>query len=483
MNRVIGSTGLKLAYTYLNSNPETNIPKLMNWMDRFDNTDAIKNQRDAVRKIIEEKDNNWYNLILSMWTDVDPGERRKIFDNFIINENFIGFPIQEANREKNKCNIPWAILMDPTSACNLKCTGCWAAEYDSHSSMSYKTLDRIINQGKALGIYFFVYSGGEPLVRKNDIIRLCENHKDCQFMAFTNGTLIDEAFADEMLRVKNFVPAISIEGFEDATDSRRGKGTYQAVIHAMEILKQKKLLFGASLCYTRNNTEVIGSEEFFDFMINKGVKFAWFFTYMPVGADAVPDLMVTPEQRELMYRQVRKFRQTKPIFTIDFWNDGEYAEGCIAGGRRYLHINAAGDIEPCAFIHYADSNIYNKTLLEALQSPLFAQYHQNQPFNGNHLRPCPLLDNPERLSEIVAASGAVSTDLLKPEAAKDLCAKCVDAAEKWAVTANRLWAESHGCAECTGGLIVRDDDSTNSDRVLVETLFASNSIDQQQTYV
>ena len=73
----------------------------------------------------------------------------------------------------------------------------------------------------------FLYTGGEPMVRKNDLLRLCEAHPDCVFSAFTNGTLIDEKFADEMLRVKNFYPAISIEGFEEATDFRRGKGTYQ----------------------------------------------------------------------------------------------------------------------------------------------------------------------------------------------------------------------------------------------------------------
>lgn len=58
------------------------------------------------------------------------------------------------------------------------------------------------------------------------LIKLCEAHDGCMFLAFTNGTLIDEAFADEMLRVKNFVSAISVEGFEEETDSRRGKGTY-----------------------------------------------------------------------------------------------------------------------------------------------------------------------------------------------------------------------------------------------------------------
>lgn len=95
-------------------------------------------------------------------------------------------------------------------------------------------------------------------------------------------------------------------------------------------------------------------------MIAWGAKFCWFFTYMPVGVDAVPELMVTDEQREYMYHKVREFRKTKPLFTIDFWNDGEYVKGCIAGGRSYFHINANGDIEPCAFIHYSDSNIREK---------------------------------------------------------------------------------------------------------------------------
>lgn len=448
MNATIGSVGLKFALAYLDSNPEKNILNLMDWMDRLDRKNTIESQRKAIRKVIEEKDSNWYKLIMSMWTDIDSGVRKTFFENFILNANFINGPVQEAEREKHGCNIPWAILMDPTSACNLKCTGCWATDYGNQLSMNYEELDGIIEQGKKMGVYFYLYSGGEPLVRKKDIIRLCEKHSDCLFSAFTNGTLIDEAFAEEMLRVRNFVPAISIEGFEEATDSRRGEGTYQAVIRAMKILKRKKLIFGASLCYTRYNAEVIGSEEFIDFLIDQGAKFAWLFTYIPVGANAPTDLLVTAEQREFMYHQIRSFRKSKPLFTMDFWNDGEFAGGCIAGGRRYLHINAKGDIEPCAFIHYSDSNIRDKTILEALQSPLFMQYHQNQPFNENMLRPCPLLDNPDRLAAIVNASGATSTDYIEPEKVEDLCGKCVATAEKWALTANRLWSETHDYSTC-----------------------------------
>jgi len=343
------------------------------------------------------------------------------------------------------------MLIDPTSACNLKCTGCWAAEYGDKLNMSYETLDSIVSQGKELGTYFYLFSGGEPLVRKADIIRLCEAHPDVQFTAFTNGILINEAFANEMLRVKNFIPAISVEGFEEDTDFRRGKGTFAKVEKAMAILKEKRLPFGISCCYTSKNVEMVGSEEYFDQMIEWGAKFCWLFTYMPIGKDAVPELMASDEQRAFMYEKVREFRSTKPLFAMDFWNDGEYSDGCLAGGKKYLHINANGDIEPCAFIHYSDSSIYEKTILEALQSPLFMAYHDRQPFNDNHLRPCPLLDNPDSLVDMVERSGAHSTDLQNPEDVHELTGKCRDAAENWAETADELWRCSGKCAGCAAG--------------------------------
>ena len=285
---------------------------------------------------------------------------------------------------------------------------------------------------------------------------MCEKHPECYFLAFTNGTLIDEAFADEMLRVGNFAPAISVEGYEKETDMRRGKGTFQAVMKAMEILKRKHLLFGMSTCYHRQNVEVVGSSSYLDFMIDKGAAFVWYFTYMPVGTDAVPDLMVTPAQRKFMYEQVRMFRKTKPIFAMDFWNDGEYVRGCIAGGRYYFHINANGDVEPCAFIHYSTVNIKQVSLLEALRSPLFKAYQQGQPFNDNHLRPCPLLDNPHRLKEVVHASRAYSTDMLKPEDVSVLTGKCTSTAEKWAVVADHIWYSRPGNGEKTPEVTDRD---------------------------
>lgn len=431
---------IKQFYSYLDKDPDNNIPKLLDMLEKHDvNGISVTRQVKSIRAALKEPDGNWTKLVKSLWSEIDDGQRKKLVETAVINGSLIGTPRASKAQEKYNCNIPWAILMDPTSACNLHCTGCWAAEYGNKLNLSFEQLDDIICQGKELGTYIYIYSGGEPLMRKTDIIRLCEKHSDCAFLAFTNGTLIDDAFADEILRVKNFVPAISIEGFETATDSRRGNGTYQKVIEAMKRLRARKLLFGISCCYTSMNAEVIGSEEYFDSMIDMGAKFAWLFTYMPIGASAVPELIATADQRKYMYDQVHKFRKTKPIFTMDFWNDGDSVGGCIAGGRAYCHINANGDVEPCAFIHYSDSNVKEKKLLECYQGPLFMAYRNNQPFNENMLRPCPVLDNPGRLTQLVEESGAYSTDLQSPEKACDYCNRCVPAAEKWAEVAEELW--------------------------------------------
>ena len=322
--------GLTKVFDYLDKDPMNNMNKVMDLVNKFAG-DTLAPQRAMFDKVISDPESCWYQLIEKVWTQTDPDVLKTIFTNFFINANLVGWPKQEELRKKYNCNIPWAILLDPTSACNLHCTGCWAAEYGNKLNLTFDEIDSIITQGKELGIYLYIYTGGEPLVRKKDIIALCEKHSDAAFLSFTNATLIDEEFCQDMLRVKNFVPAISLEGFEEANDSRRGEGVYQKVTNAMALLKSHRLPFGISTCYTSVNYKDITSEEFYNKIIDLGAYFIWFFHYMPVGNDAAPELMPKPEQRTEVYRRIREMRSRKGIFAMDFQNDAEYVGGCIAG--------------------------------------------------------------------------------------------------------------------------------------------------------
>ncbi len=443
--RLAFSKAIDVVLKDVDKNREEAIVKIVDLMQKYMGDEKLDLDYDNIRKMIRDKDGAFNKYINKVLDEIDPHVLKTAALNLGYEAFFHGTKTIRKMREVHQCNVPWLILMDPTSACNLHCTGCWAAEYGNKLNLTFDEMDNLIKQGKELGIYLYMFTGGEPLVRKADIIKLCEKHNDCAFLAYTNGTLVDEAFCNEMLRVGNLYLAISLEGFEAVNDLRRGDGVYGKVMHAMDLLKENGLIFGTSICYTSKNIETVTSDEFVDLMVNKGCRYAFYFHYMPVGNDAAVDLLPTVEQRTYMrtrVREIRKLTTGKGLFTMDFQNDGEFVGGCIAGGRNYFHINANGDAEPCVFIHYSGANIRTHSLLEILHQPLFMAYRDNQPFNENHLRPCPMLENPEILQRMVKETGAKSTDLQSPESVEHLCGKCEQYAKNWQPRADELWAQT-----------------------------------------
>lgn len=427
---------------YIDKDPQKNIVRLVDKVSPIFSKIFPPENFKKIKAAAEDENNVWTQFALNLINDIDRNVLKQMLISFGIDAGYYGTKAVRANREKYKCNIPFNILFDPTSACNLHCKGCWAAEYGHRQNLTNEEMQSIVTQGKELGCHFYWLTGGEPLIRKDDILELCRNNKDAIFLVFTNATLVDQKFCEQMNETGNIALALSLEGSEESNDWRRGDGAYETTMKAMKLLKKNKCLFGLSVCYTRKNAELVTSDDFVNMVIENNAKYILYFNYMPVGHDADKELIPTPQQRAAMYRWLRKTRDSKtgkPIFVMDFQNDGEYVGGCIAGGRNYFHINSAGDIEPCVFIHYSDSNIRTHTLLEALQSPLFMAYYHNQPFNDNHLRPCPMLENPEYLRKIVKETGAKSSDLIVKESADELCAKCDEYAKEWAPVAQELW--------------------------------------------
>lgn len=196
---------------------------------------------------------------------------------------------------------------------------------------------------------------------------------------------------------------ISIEGDEIETDTWRGKGVYRKIMQAFEYLNEQRIIIGTPATVTRQNVNGVSSFEFIDHMISLGSLAQMYFLYIPVNGSADFSLMVTPQQRNHLRKQVVAIRNSRPMFVLDFWNDGASVQGCIAGGRRYFHVNATGDVEPCVYTHIATDNITEKPLAEALNSPLFRHIRAIQPHNPNHLRPCMIIDNPHVMRQVIRA--------------------------------------------------------------------------------
>ncbi|MGB9858268.1 MAG: radical SAM protein [Dictyoglomaceae bacterium] len=331
--------------------------------------------------------------------------RDKLIENFFINAGILGIQKQRELSKKYGFPLPWFFVISPTARCNLNCIGCYAGEYIKDEGLSFEEVDRILTEAKNdLGIYFITISGGEPFVWPH-LFKILEKHNDMYFLIYTNGTLINKEVAERLAEVGNAAPGISIEGFEKETDERRGPGIFKKVMSAMDNLRTAGVLFGFSVTHTRYNSDVVMSYEFIDLMISKGCSFGWYFQYVPIGRNPDVNLMPTPEQRNALRIRVNEFRETKPIFIGDFWNDGPHVGGCIAGARPggYFHINSNGDVEPCVFLQFTVDNIKGKKLIDVIRSPFFKAFQEAQPYceNKNLMTPCALIDNPHILRDIV----------------------------------------------------------------------------------
>ena len=419
---MIGEAALKQGLRYLRNNPEKNLVNLAKWGERLAREPEHKAYARQWADMFGDENNNWRQLAVKIFNRLSPNVVEKLGINMFLNAGILSPERRRQGEAKYGVHIPWAILIDPTGRCNLRCKGCWAAEYDRSQDMDYETLDRVMTEAEEMGINFFVVSGGEPTLRMDDLISLAKNHNESVFHIFTNGTLITKEAARRFLEAGNTTFAI------------------KKIMEAMDNLREAGVPFGFSGTYTRENTEILGSDEWIDLMIDKGCVLGWLFTYVPVGGDSELEFMATPEQRMYMREQVRRWREEKPIFVADFWNDGEFTLGCIAGGRNYLHINATGDVEPCAFVHYANVNIKDCSLAEALKSPLLQAFQNNQPFNTNHMRPCPIIDNPEILEKMVQDTKAYPTQKNGITAA-ELCRPLHGYAKAWGELADRVKSE------------------------------------------
>jgi MoaA/NifB/PqqE/SkfB family radical SAM enzyme len=331
--------------------------------------------------------------------ETHPYHRKKIISNFIVSQLLAGTNRRKAFETEKGFYPPDAMLISPTMRCNLNCYGCYSGAYSTEEELPLRVIDRLVSECKEMGIHLVMITGGEPFLRK-DLFDLFEKHEDSFFQVYTNATLIDEKMVERFVELGNVVPAISLEGLKEETDGRRGKGQFDRISKVMDLLRNAGIFFAVSTTQTSKNTEVLTSDAFVDFLVEKGCILLWNFHYVPIGRDPDLSLMATPDQRARMRERLIDFRATKPMLFVDFWNDGCLTQGCIAAGRKYFHVNARGDVEPCVFCHFASDNIKEKSLREALNSPLFKEIRSRQPFSENYFRPCLLMDHPQEGREV-----------------------------------------------------------------------------------
>ena len=399
---------------------------------------VVENQLEGNLKEVQKK--KYQTLTAMMYSAVRNLDRgyisRSVFDRLIdvlVKESLLDSKAKnrEDFREKYGEYPPNFLVVSPTQRCNLNCTGCYASSNAYTSpTLPYNIVDRIITEAHDyFHSRFITISGGEPFIYKSQgktLLDIFEKHSDMFFLVYTNGTFINKEMARKLRELGNVTPAISVEGYEKETDERRGKGVYQKILQGMENLRNEGVPFGVSVTATKNNTDTLLSDEFYEYYFETlGVTYMWQFQLMPIGrSEDTLDLMVEPQQRIELYKKWESIVKERRYLVADFWNSGVVTNGCIAYGRRngYLYIDWNGNITPCVFVPYYEDNIYDiynegKTLVDAQFSDLMVNgrkwqydYVLNKKKNPNNLlMPCSIRDHYENFRKNIL------TEKAKPE--------------------------------------------------------------------
>lgn len=367
---------------------------------------------------------------------------RRLFETLVESIMFDNNGRKEAvSAYKNKHGIepPLFITLSPTKKCNLNCEGCYASSKATDAeTLDWATVDKIMHEAHdEMGMRFFVLSGGEPLMYKHDgmtVLDLARKWNDSLFMMYTNGTLISEKIAGEIAELGNITPAISVEGFEEHTDQRRGAGMHKKILTTMNNLRNAGVPFGTSITATKNNAQVLLDDRFYEYYFkNLRASYMWIFHYMPIGRKFTTELMLTPDQRFEIFIKWKQILKERQWFVADFWNSGMITNGCIscARGGGYFYIDWNGNIMPCVFIPYYKDNVKDlfkqgKKIQDALFSDFFIRGREWQGKHfpqageaGNLLMPCFIRDHHKEFIQIAQECKVLPEDVAAKAALYD----------------------------------------------------------------
>lgn len=313
-----------------------------------------------------------------------------------------GFYLSQAKavlkRKSSKINIPTFLIASIATRCNLRCKGCYARanalcdDEKEHEMLSCTRWDEIFSEAASLGVPFILLAGGEPLTRF-DVLEKAAAHKNIIFPVFTNGTLFGPVYTDFFDKHRNLIPVFSIEGGEEATDSRRGKGVYVKLTEAMAGMGKRGVLYGASITVTTENLDAVTDNSYIEKLHMAGCKLVIFVEYVPVDA-GTESLAPTDAERVILAEREKMLREKYPgMLFLAFPGDEPQLGGCLAAGRGFFHINANGNAEPCPFSPYSDMSLKDSSLYEALSSPLFRKIAENGLLQNGHDGGCVLFEN------------------------------------------------------------------------------------------
>ena len=197
-------------------------------------------------------------------------------------------------RMKEGIYFPPFLYISILNSCNLRCQGCWVDVDKPQVKLDLADLNKIVNEAKSHGNSFFGILGGEPFMH-SELLDFLAEHPDCFFQVFTNGQMITEKKAKQLRQLGNATPLISIEGTELIANERRGgKDVLNRTLKGLDHCLENKLLTGVATSLCQTNIDDLLTETWLRKLIDRGVHYAWYHSYRPVGPQPNEALALTP---------------------------------------------------------------------------------------------------------------------------------------------------------------------------------------------
>lgn len=295
----------------------------------------------------------------------------------------LGLALSQARQNRRRRKLagqglacPPVLILSVTQSCNLSCSGCYhrALHRDRGGELDAQRFASIVREAWELGAMLSLVAGGEPFARA-DLWDIFDSSHKMLFPVFTNGLLIGPEQAAKLRLRPNVFPLISVEGRRQATDGRRGQGSWDALGRGLESLARAGIAYGHSITVNAENIDEVTEGAFIRELRARGARAFVFVEYVPMDAGGQA-LVLGPERRALLRRRVEALRAEGLGLCLCFPGDEEAFGGCLAAGRGFIHVNPRGGLEACPFAPFSDVDLGRQSLRQALASPLMQKIRE-----------------------------------------------------------------------------------------------------------
>lgn len=298
------------------------------------------------------------------------------------------------------------VYIEATRLCNLSCLHCYNESGPGYcKELDTKAMFRLINSLAKLGVLEIVFTGGEPLVRK-DIFELIKHakEKNIEFSLFTNGTLLDEQKVKKLKRLEPKMVAVSLES-DDPTvhDKIRGRGSFSKTLRGIRLLISNGIPVRTNTTLFKGlNDSQMQIERLVRLLTRMGVKQVVLGNFLVYGRgsrhkELVPALSTAMCVKRAFAKVFNKRKEEMPAlqFSDDFMEtEHRKSVGSMCGiGTFSCMVRANGDVVLCPVLsgkEHRAGNINEKDLKDTWsRSRVFAQFRTQGIDSIKKCRNCP----------------------------------------------------------------------------------------------